>query len=97
MKWHLFQFEAQLYLATHIKNVCEHVAKYHQRDSYHVIQLDDNSMIKTHDGIFNIDQLTAKMQKHARKNGYQITNTLSIFIRNGKAITISRQCEEMMG
>lgn len=97
MKWHLYQFESQLYLAGNIKNVCEHVAKYHHRENYHVVQMPDNTMVKTDDGIFSLAQLIIRMKAYARKNGYKVTADLSILVRNGKVITYLEQGDEIMG
>ncbi len=97
MKWHLFKFEAQLYLATGMKQVLSHIVKYHSREAYKITMLPDDTMVKVDDKVMTLPELTAKYHAKARRDGYEVDNDLSIYVRNGKAITISKESDEMMG
>lgn len=97
MTWHLFKFESQLYLATSMKQVVSHVTEYHSRDDYKIIMLPDDTMVKLDNKVMTLSELTAKYHAQARRDGYNIDEDLSIYIRNGKAITIQQECDEMMG
>lgn len=96
MKWHLFQFESQLYLSTSLEAVTNHITQYHDRESYQIKQLSDNTMVKTHEGLFSLEHLTKKMKAYAKRNGYNMTNNCSIYVRHGKAVTISHEMDEIM-
>ena len=97
MKWSLFKFEAQLYLATSMKQVVSHIVKYHSRENYKIVMLPDDTMVKVDDKVMTLPELIAKYHAQARRAGYVIDNDLSIYVRNGKAITISKESDEMMG
>lgn len=85
---HLYQFENKLFMATHIKPVTEHVASYHQRDQYHIAQLPDDTMVEINGKVSDIAELAKKYQRQAKKEGYTITKTTSIYLKNAKAILI---------
>lgn len=97
MTWHIFKFESQLYLATSMKQVVSHVTQYHSRDDYHITMIPDDTLIKVENKVMTLSELTAKYHAQARQDGYTIDEDLSIYIRNGKAITIQKECDEMMG
>lgn len=83
---HLYEFESMLFLASHIKPVSEHVANYHQREQYQISQLPDDTMVHVNGKVFSITKLENKYKKQADKEGYRITKTTSIYLKNAKAI-----------
>lgn len=88
MKMHLYQFENKLFLANNTKAVTEHVANYHQRDSYHIQQLPDDTLVTINHHVFDIDQVAFDYQKKAQDQGYAISECLSIYLHNATATLI---------
>lgn len=97
MKWHLYKFESQLYLGANIQAVSSHVVAFNTREHYTVEMLPDDTMVKINNEVFSLPELTAKYKAKARKSGMEINEKLSLLIKNGKAITIQKECDEMMG
>ncbi len=85
---HLYQFENLLFLANNIKAVAEHVATTHDRTNYNIQCLPDDTLVEMNGKAWDINDLNRHYQSKARKNGYAVTDSLSILVKDGKAILI---------
>lgn len=88
MKMHLYQFENLLFLANNIKAVAEHVATTHDRTNYNIQCLPDDTLVEMNGKAWDINDLNRHYQSKARKNGYAVTDSLSILVNDGKVILI---------
>ena len=88
MKMHLYQFENLLFLANNIKAVTEHVATTHDRTHYNIQCLPDNTLVEMNGKAWDVNDLNRHYQAKARKNGYAVTDSLSILVKDGKVILI---------
>lgn len=86
MKMHLYQFENLLFLANNIKAVAEHVATTHDRTNYNIQCLPDDTLVEMNGKAWGINDLNRHYQSKARKNGYAVTDSLSILVKDGKVI-----------
>ena len=90
MQMHIYQHkQAELFLSSNISNVVNHLRSMSSTTLHTIDQLDDSTLVRLDDRLFDIKELTQFFKNDIKKHGLALTDKSSIRIRTGKIVEVT--------